>query len=77
MSEYFSIKGCSLHSYDPVIKCHDTQDEMSAMPSISRNSNNNIPGNVLTVHTDVSLDAKLFTCKIRTYGIKHFFCHTP
>ena len=76
-SEYFSIKGCSLHLYNHVIKCHDTRDDMSAIPSMSRHSNNNMPGDVFNVHTDLPIDAKLFTCEICTYNIKHFFRHTP
>ena len=76
-SEYFTIKGCSLNLYDRVIKCHDSHDGMSANPSMSQHLNNNMPGNVFNVHAYVSIDAKLFTCKIRTYDIKHFFRHTP
>ena len=38
--------------------------------------NDNMPGNVFNVHTDVSIDTKLFTCEMRTYDIKHFFRHT-
>ena len=63
--------------YDRFIKCHDTQDDVSEIPSMSRHSNNNIPGNVFNVHTDVSIDAKLFMCEICTNNIKHFFWHTP
>ena len=70
MSEYFPIKVCSLNLYDRVIKCHDTQDDMSVIPSMSWHSNNNMPGDVFNVHIDVSIDAKLFMCKIRTYDIK-------
>ena len=77
MSEYFPIKGCSLRLYDSVIKCHDTRDDMSAVTSMSRHSNYNMPGNVFKFHTDVSIDAELFTCEIRTYDIKHFFQDTP
>ena len=76
-SEYLPIKEFYLHLYDRVIKCHDTQDEMSVIPSMSWHSNDNMQGNVFNVHTDVSIDAKLFTCEIRTYDIKHFFRHTP
>ena len=72
-SEYFTIKVCSLHLYDRVIKCHDTPDNMSAIPSMYRNLNNNIPKNVFNVNTDVSIDAKLFTCEIWTYDIKYYF----
>ena len=43
-SGYFPIKGCSLRLYDCVIKCHDKWDDMSAMPSMSQHSNNNIHG---------------------------------
>ena len=72
-SEYFPIKGCSLHLYDRVIKCHDTHDGMSANTLMSQHLNNNMPGNAFNIHTDVSIDAKLFTCEIRMYNIKHFF----
>ena len=63
--------------YDRVIKCHNTRDDISAIPSMSRNSNNNMPWNVFNVHTDVSIDAKLFTYEICMYDIKHFFQSTP
>ena len=43
-SEYFPIKGCSLRLYDSVIKFHNTWGDMSAMPSMSQHSNNNIHG---------------------------------
>ena len=59
--------------YDSVIKCHNTQDNMSAVPSMYWNLNDNVPGNVFNVHTDVSIDTKLFTCEIHTYDIKRFF----
>ena len=42
MSEHFPIKGCFLRLYDHVIKCHDTRGDMSAMPSMSQHSKNNI-----------------------------------
>ena len=77
MSEYFPIKGCSFHLYDCVIKCHNTRDDMSAIPSMSRHLNYNMPGNVFNVHTDVSIDAKRFTYEIFTCNITHFFRHTP
>ena len=76
-SEHFPIKGCSLHFYDRVIKCHDIRDEMSAIPSMSWHSNNNMPGSVFKFYADVSIDTELFTYEIRTYDIKHFFQHTP
>ena len=44
---------------------------------MSWHSNDNLPGKVFNVHTDVSIDTKLFTCEIRTYDIKHFFRHVP
>ena len=44
MSEYFPIKGCSLHLYDCVIKCHNTRGDMSAMSSMSRHSKDNMHG---------------------------------
>ena len=76
-SEYFTIKGCSLHLYNCVIKCHNTRAYMSAIPSMSQNLDDDMPGNVFNVHTNVSIDTKLFTCKIRTYDIKHLFRHMP
>ena len=76
-SENFPIKGCFLHLYNCVIKCHDKRDDMSAIPLMYWHSNGDIPVNVFNVHTYVSIDAKLFMCKICTYNIKHFFQHTP
>ena len=32
----------------------------------------NIPGSVFNIRSNVSIDTKLYTCKIRTYDIKHF-----
>ena len=48
-SEYFPIKGCSLLLYDPVIKCHNTRGDMSAMPSMYGHSNDNIQGTSSTL----------------------------
>ena len=42
--EYFPIEGCSLRLYDRAIKFHDTWGDMSAMPSMSQNPNDNIHG---------------------------------
>ena len=77
MSEYFPIKGCFLHLYDRVIKCHDTRDAMSEITSMFWNSDNNMPGNIFNVHVNVSIDTKLSTVKIRPYDIKYFSgtCH--
>ena len=63
--------------YDRVIKCHDTRNDMSEIISMSWHSNDNIPGNVFNVHTDMSIDTKLFTFKICTYDIQNFFWHVP
>ena len=76
-SEYFLIKGRSLHLYDRVIKCPDTQDDMSEIPSMFWHLDDDIPGNVFNVHANVSIDTKLSMCKICTYDIKQFSgtCH--
>ena len=76
-SEYFPIKGCSLHLYNHDIQCHNTRDDISDIPSMSWHSNNNMPGNVFNVHTNVSIETKLFTFEIRAYGLKHFFRNMP
>ena len=36
---------------------------MSATPSMYWNSDVNMPGNVFSVYTDVSIDTNIFTCK--------------
>ena len=38
---------------------------------MSWNSDDNMPGNVLNIHADVSIDTKLSMYEIRTYDIKH------
>ena len=50
---------------------------MSEIPSMSWYFDDNIPWNVFKVHVNVSIDTKLYICKIRTYNIKHFsgMCH--
>ena len=67
-----------LHLYSRFIKYHNTRADMSAIPSMSWNLENNIPGNVFNVHVNVSIDTKLFTVEIRTYDLKKFsgMCHT-
>ena len=56
-----------LHLYDCVIKYHDTQADMSVIPSMYWHSKDIIPWNVFNVHVNVSIDSKLSMCKIRTY----------
>ena len=77
MSEYFPIKKFSLYLYDCVIKYHNTRADMSAIPSLSWHSENNMQGNVFNVHVNVSIDTKMSMCKISTYNIKHLFQHVP
>ena len=76
-SEYFPIKGYSLYLYDIAIKCNDTRADMSEIPSMYWYLEENIPGNVFIVRANVSIDTKLFTCKIFTYDIKKFFRNVP
>ena len=76
-SEYFPVRGFSIHLYDCVIKCHNTRADMSEIPSMSWHLDDNMPCKVFNVHTNLSIDTRMFTCKIRTYNIKHFFCHVP
>ena len=62
----------ALHLYYCVIKCHDTQADISEIPSMYGHLDNKIPGNVLNIQVNVSIDTKLFTCKILMYDMKHF-----
>ena len=66
-SEYFPIKGCALHFYVCVITCHNTWADMSAILSMPCHSDQNMRWNVFLVHTNVSIETKLFTCEIFTY----------
>ena len=59
----------ALYLYDRVMKCHDTQSDVSSIPSMSWYLDNNMPWKVFNVHVNVSIGTKLYTCKIRMYNI--------
>ena len=69
-SEYFPIKGCSLHLYDRVIQYNDTRADMSEIPSMYCHLEYNIKVDVFNVHENMSIDTTLYTCEIRMYDIK-------
>ena len=64
----------ALHLYNGVIKFNDIQDYMSEMPSMSWYSDDIIPGNVLNINLNVSIDTKLSTCETHMSNIQHFSC---
>ena len=64
-----------LHLYHRSIKCHNTRDDMTELHSMSGHSNDNIQRNVLNVHTDVSIKAKLFTYGTKVSSIKCRFSY--
>ena len=40
----------ALNFYDRVTKCHNIWDDVSEIPSMSWNLDNNVPGDVFNVH---------------------------